>query len=51
MLSSLNELGMLGLAAGAYRLSRSAGDVIKLSLIPYVSSFYSGIHGCPEYGK
>jgi len=33
MLSSLNELGMLGLAAGAYRLSRSAGNVIKLSLI------------------
>lgn len=33
MLSSLNELGLLGLTAGAYRLSRSANDVIILSLI------------------
>ena len=33
MLSSLNELGLPGLAAGAYRFSRSADDVIILSLI------------------
>jgi len=33
MLSSLNELGLLGLATGAYCLSRSADDVIKLSII------------------
>lgn len=33
MLSSLNELGLLGLAAGANRLRCGADDVIKLSLI------------------
>ena len=51
LLCCFKELGLLRLAAGAYRIGRSANDVIILRLILADYLLNSGIHECPEYGK